>query len=70
MFTTPEHDDLIALKRTGTEKGTLNSVDLEFHQAEYERLTHEVDPARERKAFTPIDVSHTMQSLYSRVESE
>jgi len=43
-------DDLIAQKQTGPEKGTLNATDLEFHQAEYERLTKELESAHEQSS--------------------
>ncbi|MHB0955011.1 MAG: nucleotidyltransferase domain-containing protein [Pirellulaceae bacterium] len=37
--------DLIERKITGTEKGTLEQADLEFHRREYERLLGELDLA-------------------------
>ncbi len=41
----PFLDDLIAQKQTGPEKGTLSVADLDFHTAEYERLTAELEAA-------------------------
>ena len=41
-------DELIARKQTGPEKVTLDAIDLEFHHAEYERLTMELESAHER----------------------
>jgi len=40
-------DDLIAQKTGGTEKGVLECADVEFHQREYERLTVELERARD-----------------------
>ncbi len=41
-------DDLIAQKQTGPEKGTLSAADLKFHEAEYQRLTQELESAHEQ----------------------
>ena len=41
-------DELIARKQTGPEKVTIDAIDLEFHRAEYERLTMELESAHER----------------------
>ena len=35
--------ELIESKTTGTEKGTLDQADLEFHEREYERLRSELE---------------------------
>lgn len=44
-FRLPYLPDLIERKVSGTEKGTLNSADLEFHQREYARLRAELEQA-------------------------
>ncbi len=41
-------DDLIAQKQTGPEKGTLNAADVAFYEAEYERLTKELEAANKK----------------------
>jgi len=41
----PYISELVARKIEGAEKGTLDTVDLSFHQAEYERLTRELEQA-------------------------
>jgi hypothetical protein len=41
-------EDLIAQKRTGPEKGTLDAADMKFHEAECERLTKELESAHEQ----------------------
>lgn len=43
-------DDLIAQKRTGPEKGTLATFDLNFHQRQYERLVKELETAHEQSS--------------------
>ncbi len=40
-------DDLIECKRTGEEKGVLDSADLAFYRSEYDRLTKELERAYE-----------------------
>lgn len=44
----PYLPELIAQKQEGPEKGTLSAADLALHQQEYERLTWELEEARER----------------------
>lgn len=43
-------DDLIATKTVGTEKGTLSTADLAFHEREYLRLRSELELAAERSS--------------------
>ena len=43
-------DELIAQKRTGPEKGTLNAADQRFHEAEYGRLVKELESAHEQSS--------------------
>ncbi len=43
-------DELIAQKQAGPEKGTLNAADQRFHEAEYERLTNELELAHEQSS--------------------
>ncbi len=47
-------DDLIAQKQTGPEKGSLNAADLRFHEAEYERLTKELESAHEQSILPEV----------------
>lgn len=46
-FRLPYLDDLIALKLTGPEQGTLDDASLTFHQGEFERLRAELQSAHE-----------------------
>ncbi|QDS94709.1 putative nucleotidyltransferase [Roseimaritima multifibrata] len=41
----PFLEDLIVQKRNRPEKGTFNSADLDFHTAQYEQLTAELEAA-------------------------
>ncbi len=52
-------DDLIAKKQTGPEKGTLNAADLKFHEAEYERLTKELESAYEQSTLPEMPSART-----------
>jgi uncharacterized protein len=45
IFKLPYISDLIAQKVAGTEKGTLEDVDYAFHEAEYNRLSTELETA-------------------------
>ena len=47
-FQLPYVPDLIERKVTGTEKGTLDQADLNFHQREYQRLVVELEEAYEQ----------------------
>jgi len=47
-------DDLIAQKQTGPEKGTLNAADQRFYEAEYERLTKELESAHEQSSLSEM----------------
>lgn len=47
-FKLPYLPELIDRKVSGTEKGTLDQADLEFHQREYERLRTELEEAFEQ----------------------
>jgi uncharacterized protein len=40
-------DDLIARKRSGAERGTLEDADLDFYASEYERLRQQLEDAAE-----------------------
>jgi len=46
-FKLPYIADLIARKLSGPEKSTLDDVDVEFHQREYERLRNELEQAHQ-----------------------
>ncbi len=46
----PYIDELVERKLSGPEKGRLNTVDVDFHQREYERLVTELETASERSA--------------------
>ncbi len=46
-FKLPYISDLVSRKVAGPEKGTLDSLDFAFHQAEYERLCNELKEASE-----------------------
>ncbi len=50
-------DDLIAQKQTGPEKGTLNTADLKFYKAEYERLTQELQSAYKQSNLPEVPLS-------------
>lgn len=47
IFQLPYVDDLIAFKRETGEKATLNGVNVDFHQREFERLHAELDTAKD-----------------------
>lgn len=47
-------NDLIAQKQTGPEKGTLSDADLKFHEAEYERLTKELESAHKQSTLPEL----------------
>ncbi len=47
-------DALIAQKQTGPERGMLNTPELAFHEAEYERLTKELESAHEQSNLAKI----------------
>lgn len=49
-FKLPYISDLIERKVNGTEKGTLEQADLEFHEREYERLRTEFETAFEESS--------------------
>lgn len=61
-------DDLVARKQSGSEKGTLDAADLEFHSREYERLTKELDLAYEQSKLpeTP-SARHALNDLLIRL---
>ncbi len=40
-------DELVDQKRTGLEKGALDSADMEFYRREYERLTNQLERSYE-----------------------
>ena len=46
-FKLPHVDELIAQKVGGPEKGTIQGADLAFHEQEYQRLTAELETARD-----------------------
>lgn len=48
LYKLPYIDDLIARKMSNTEKGLLPSADMDFHTGEFERLTRELEVARDK----------------------
>lgn len=47
-------DELVELKLTGPEKGSLPKADLEFHETQYERLVAELEAASEKSDLPEI----------------
>ena len=45
VYRLPYIDELVTLKTTGAEKGTLDTADLAFHECEYQRLTAQLEQA-------------------------
>ena len=45
VYRLPYIDELVTLKTTGAEKGTLDAADLAFHEREYQRLTIQLEQA-------------------------
>jgi predicted nucleotidyltransferase len=74
-FQLPYIADLIAQKRTGTEKAALPQTDLAFHQQEYDRLaqaleaasqqSHLPEPPSARDALNDLLVRVRMSSMYA-----
>ncbi len=50
----PYLDDLVERKLSGPEKGRLDAADLQFHQAEYERLVSELEASAERSTLPEV----------------
>lgn len=48
VFALPHVDELIARKTAGLENDAVTDADLSFHDAEYRRLTADLESARER----------------------
>ena len=47
-------DELVYRKQTGTEKGVLETADLDFYRGEYERLTLELERAHEESTLPEV----------------